>query len=442
MIAAPARLLALPFVLALLAVSGCNCGDGRVMQVNQDGAKDSGYTGGSDQPCKTDCDCAADQHCQEGGPEIGKSCAPGAGTCNRTGCDPACPSGQVCVTGHCYPTGTADAGPTVDGGNLGADAGAADAGPWVDGGGLGQDAGPGPDAGPDAGVVCPTGADVTGAWKTDYTLDVSPFVAKQNALGDFVVIMDALVKGQSPNCAALHTSAAQTFCVFISIAASGGGLQGPPWLGDLLDVLVDVLSFGNKPLLAKGVMNVQKGAVCQLDATETWSEMLMMYKGQYIDLMSSPLLGQAGTVTVTVNPFHGRRTATDVYFGPRTVDMDVDHLIIAIIDVAIEAGSNGTLHNIGDLLGYVVCSGITNPADKITCQIAASSFGNSITANSGMGGVEIDPDGQTAPIFDTNADGRADELGDATHPGAIHGDFTDGVISGGFGPQTKWSGVR
>ncbi len=373
------------------------------------GSGGSGTTGA----CATDCDCGPGTACVagSGGELTSSACVPGANTCPRP-CVPDCGASATCVGGQCVALKCPD--------QL-----ACNPGQFCDVNGSCQ--------------ALPPRISVAGTWKTTYRMDISEFARQSSELLAFLDLLQAILGGQG-SCASQSTPEGQLLCVFMSSAMQG--FQAPPWLSQLISVLSDLFRFGNHPVTAAGLMVVQDH-YDTVSATESWTSLKMQYQGQVLDLMTSPVLGSAGNVTVTVNPFGGTRDALSVYFGPRDVDLDVNKLILALLDVAISAATNGQATDVEGLLDLLLCDNVPfGSSSYLLCLTAANSLAGNLELGSGLGGFHFDR--QDAPIFDDDGDGVADHLARPSTQGLLKGDLSNGLVSGDLGPApgTGWYGER
>jgi hypothetical protein len=440
-----AAVLAAVFSIVVSLLGGC--GDEKVIPLPQsvDGSAGMalpdeqvdllGFDAGPAGPaCTTDCDCAGGQRCSATS-EVGRHCVAGENRC------PGVDGGTVGAADTGTGTGADGGSSVVDaGGAVGADSGAA---PGVDAGSGAADTGgppPGPDAGPPPGPDAgPIGPSVAGKWKTTYDLDISPYAKKQQRIADLIGILQMAGQG-IVSCFTLQSNWAKGICTFLAAVLVANKVTFPSWLTDLLNTLLDIFSYGKSDIRVQGVMNVTESGA-SLGATESWSSMMIDYKGQPIDLMSAPVLGSAGKVTVDVRPFGGSRTAATATFGPRDIKMDVDHLIVALVNVAINAATGGKAKDVGGLLSLLICSRITDFAQQLLCIAAATTAGNAFTtAKSGLGGVHIQD--QRATIHDVDGNGIADLLGTASQRGTLTGTFSNGVVSAPLGPTSAWHAIR
>jgi hypothetical protein len=177
-------------------------------------------------------------------------------------------------------------------------------------------------------------------------------------------------------------------------------------------------------------------------ASERWSELWLDSNGQVINVMNNPMLGANGQITVTVLAFGGSPTAMEVILGPRTVEFDVNKLLVNLINVAIRAGSNNQARDVGELLNLVLCDQITSVQTRLACAGIASQLAQDFELNSGLGGVRIDE--QRATIHDLDGNGTADALGLPSARGRVTGRMTNGLVSGALGsfPKSSWYGTK
>jgi hypothetical protein len=289
---------------------------------------------------------------------------------------------------------------------------------------------------------------VNGApWNTTYNLDIASFTEQAQNVSEILTILNEIATGQGA-CSSLSTPMGVIACI-VSIVIIQQGVTVPPFVSQLLTTLQSLFQFGGQTIQATGVMQLVEGTPCPdtLSATETWTHLYMQYNGQQLDFMNSPVLGSAGNVTVTVNPFTGTRDMNNVYLGPRDINFDVNKFIVALIDVGINAATCGQATDVGSLIDLLLCSNIDpiqDPTDYVLCTSAASAIANDFTISSGAGGFHFDS--QNAQIIDTQGTGVADELGTQSCPGSVTGQMYNGIISGDLnpscGPPSTWYGAR
>jgi len=360
--------------------------------------------------CASDCDCGTGSRCAPASGEAPAQCVAGTNTC-PVQCMPACGANQVCD----MQTGTCDQLHCPSQVTCGANQ-------YCDANGICQ--------------ANATELSVDGVWNTSYTVDVHQFAQTEGTVLVILNLLDALLTGQASCSGSSPTE--QLLCFIFDLV--GAQVMAPPWVNQLLQTLEDLFKFGSSPVVAVGQMTLTQGSNQALAGTETWSSLLVNYNGSQLDLMNSPVLGSNGNVTVTVHPFTGTRDPGNVYLGPRSVDLDVNHFIIALADVAIDAATNGQATDIASLLDLAICNPLPNATELIACYAAASSLASSITASSGLGGFDIS--NQSAPVLDPNNTGRATNLALPSAPAALVGSMSNGVVSGNFGPTSSWYGTR
>lgn len=409
--------------LAALTAAACDCGGGVLVSSPDDmkppGTKPTSPTNPTNPTnptvpttpagwCSTDCDCPNGQRCAPTGAELSTNrCEPGVSICDRP-CAVTCGAGTVCQQGVCVtaPCLTAACMTTP--------------------------------------MMPPGGVTVTGTYKTTYELDIHEFATKATNVAKLLDVLAAALSGQSSACTQTSSSG-QLVCFAVQLVAQN--VMAPPWVGQLINVLAGMFRFGDSPVRAKGVMQVAESQSGALTATETWSEMWLVYNGVSYNVMSGPMLGTNGQISVNVRPFGGQRSFSEVNLGPRRVEFDVNKLLVNLINVAINAGSNNQAHDVGELLDLVLCSQIqiTSPANYLLCRTAAQNLANQFELESGLGGLRISQ--QKATIYDDDLDGHADALGRSTPVsarGTVAGDMTNGLTSGDLGafPKSNWYGVK
>jgi hypothetical protein len=341
------------------------------------------------------------------------------------------------------PLADPDAGPVrVDGGQGPADGGhaGADAGSPGDGG---APAGSGTPACVPGEGACPARppAQVEGTYLTHYQLDVTGLAAATADLATLLRVVDAVLRGGAGACVAEGSLEARLLCLVLGVAAARA--PPPPWVGQLATVLSDLFKLGASPLRASGVLTVLEQGD-RLQASESWTALWATYDGQVLDLMASPVLGSAGTLTVSLPPFAGARTASALAFGPRRVDLDVNLLLVHLLDVIISAGSGGRAGDVGGLLDLLLCRPLwsSSPADALGCSLVTTAFARRFELRSRFGGLEVAS--QQAAIVAGSSGLRAASLGTAGSPGPLRGSLSTGLVSGPLGPfpRTSWYGVR
>jgi hypothetical protein len=350
--------------------------------------------------CASDCDCPATERCVATGEEIVfNRCLPGMPNVCTTRCPVTCPSGQQCVNGACVAT-------------------------------------------PCVGASCSTtfATNINGRYQTYYELDISEFAQRASSITRLLDVLSAIASGQQTNCNQFGRLEQQLICYVGNLVAQN--TQAPPWVSQLFMVLSDMFRFGSRPLKARGVMDLAEGPMSRLVASERWSELWLDYNGQVINVMNNPTLGANGQITVTVLAFGGTRTAMEVILGPRTVEFDVNKLLVNLINVAISAGSNNQARDVGQLLNLVLCDQITSVQTRLACAALASQLAQQFELESGLGGVRLDE--QRATIHDLDGNGFADALGLPNARGRVTGRMTNGLVSGALGPfpRSSWYGTK
>jgi hypothetical protein len=405
---------------------GCQCGGDNLVHVggNSDGGVDAGAGGGTATGggggggvatggsgggttapwCASDCDCPMDQTCVSSGGELASNSCQPATTASPNSCLASCPGG--CPSGYQCVQGTCTLAPCV-------------------------------------GSNC-TGSfstSVAGTYQTYYEFDVSEFAKNAADVNSVITLISQALSG-NVSCTTQTTSVGQLECVIVKLIAAN--IHAPPWVSDLLNVLSGAFQFGNQPVRARGVMQVAENSQGQLYGAETLSELWVSFSGQSLNLINSPQLGTNGQISVTVKAFGGTRTATQVSFGPRAIEFDVNQLLVNIINVFISAASNGVDHNIGDLLDTILCDNVpaNDPATMAICRQAAAALAQNFQLPIGLGGLDITQ--QTATIYDFDMNGVADAFGTTTDKGQATGSMTNGLVDGAFGafPKTWWYGTK
>ena len=212
-------------------------------------------------------------------------------------------------------------------------------------------------------------------------------------------------------------------------------------VSQLITVMSDAFRFGNKPVRIKGSMQLAENLNAKLYAAETVTEMWMDYNGQSLNVMNAPELGANGKITVTVPAFGGTRSATEVFLGPRSIEFDVNKLIVNMLNVVITAASGQKAHDVGELLDLVLCSNL-GVANKLLCEEAAKDFAKSFELASGLGGAKLTQ--QKATIYDLDANSVADALGLPNARGSVTGEMSNGFVTGALGsfPASNWYGTK
>ncbi len=406
----------------MLGLSACQCGEPDLVRsygdVSADGGPrpDSGIvftpvdSGVVTQPpndagvvtssgsCLTDCDCPPNQRCVGSGGELSlNSCQSGTSTCTAT-CPGGCAQGQVCTNGVC-------------------------------------------ELPPCVGTNCTStfSTSVQGKYATYYELDIHDFANSAGNVLKLLDLLNAALSGQGAQCQSQSTPEGKLMCYVVNLI--GQNIHAPPWVGQLITVLSDAFKFGNKPVRAKGTMQLAEGANAKLYAAEVWSEMWLDYNGQSLNVMNSPQLGANGQVTVTVPAFAGTRTATEVFLGPRSIEFDVNKLIVNMLGVVISAASGNKAHDIESLLDLVLCANLSTTS-QLLCQTAAHDFAKNFDLSSGLGGAHITQ--QRATIYDLDSNNIADALGLPNARGSLTGEMSNGFVSGAFGPfpASSWYGTK
>lgn len=362
----------------------------------------SATAGGAPVPdwCASDCDCPAGQRCVATGFEIILNrCQPGGVNTCVTPCAVMCPSGTQCVNGACQAT-------------------------------------------PCTGPMCTTShsTNINGRYQTYYELDISEFAQRASDIVKLLDLLRAISQGMTTNCNTLGGIEQQLICYVGNLVAQN--VQAPPWVGQLLQVLSDMFRFGNRPLKARGVMDVVEGQLSRVAASESWSELWLDYNGQVVNVMNNPMLGANGQITVTVLAFGGTRTAQEVILGPRLIEFDVNKLLVNLINVAIMAGSNNRARDVGELINLILCDQISSVQTRLACGALAQQLADDFELGSGLGGLRFDE--QRATIHDLDGNGTADALGLPSARGRVTGRMTNGFVSGALGPfpSSSWYGTK
>jgi hypothetical protein len=361
--------------------------------------------------CANDCDCGPSSRCiGTNGELIANSCQPGTNTCAKP-CAVTCGAGTTCQAGACV------AAPCVLASCMNGSA---------------------------TGTPPPGGVTVTGTYQTAYELDVHEFAGRAADVGKLLDVLTAALNGQATLCSQASSSG-QLVCIASQLIANN--VNAPPWVGQLVQVLAGVFRFGDAPVTAKGVMQLAESSNGTVTASETWSEMWLVYAGTSYNLMNGPTLGTNGQIKVTVKAFGGTRNFGDVVLGPRSVELDVNKLVVNLINVVITGVSGGVAHDVAELLDVVLCSQVqsVSTSQYLVCKTAAASLAKKLELETGLGGVDIDE--QRGIIYDDDLDGKADFLGRASPVsarGTVKGDMSNGAVSGDLGafPKSNWFGAR
>jgi len=416
------RILTLTLIIA--ALSGCQCGGPDLIRVSEDVTlspdgsvvsladagpvtrrdagvvvrpSDAGLSIGAGW-CATDCDCPANHRCVSTGGELANNvCQPGTSTCTAS-----CAGG--CATGYQCNAGTCELPPCV-------------------------------------GTNCTSSfaTSVQGTYATYYELDATKFAQEAGSVLKLLDLLNGLLNGTGASCSTQSTPEGQLMCFVVNLI--GQNIHAPPWVSQLIAVLSDAFRFGNKPVRAKGVMQLAESQSAQLYAAETWSEMWLEYNGQSLNVMNSPNLGANGKVTVTVPAFKGSRTATEVMLGPRAIEFDVNKLLVNMLNVVISAASHDQAHDVGELLDLILCSHLS-VTQALLCKTAADNFADDFELGSGLGGVKLTL--QRATIFDLDGNNLADALALPASRGSVEGKMSNGLVSGSLGsfPASNWYGTK
>lgn len=392
----------------LLAFAGCQCGEAPLVST-YDGPKDEKpdttpppVTPKPGPWCASDCDCGAGTRCVVTTGELATNeCLPGENMCSRE-CPSPCGQGQKCVGGVCVVQ-------------------------------------------PCVGTNCISTFDtsVQGRFLTFYELDIHEFAEKSTDVSKLLDVLRAITSGQDPqtsNCASLSTTQGKLICLAATLY--GSKLQGPPWVSQLIGVLADTFRFGAKPIRARGQMQLAEQDT-KLIASETWSEMWLEYNGQELNVMNNQNLGQNGTLTVTVGAFGGYRSPSEVYFGPRDIEFDVNKLLVNTLNVAISAASGGKANDVSGLLSGLLCDRFShNSPSYLLCNEATQSMADGLAWKSGLGGLKFSE--QRATIYDLDGNRIADALGMPATRGSVTGEMSNGLIKQNLGPSpaSSWYGTK
>jgi hypothetical protein len=281
---------------------------------------------------------------------------------------------------------------------------------------------------------------INGRYQTYYELDISEFAQRASDIVKLLDLLRAISQGMTTNCNSLGGIEQQLICYVGNLVAQN--VQAPPWVGQLLQVLSDMFRFGNRPLKARGVMDVVEGQLSRVAASESWSELWLDYNGQVVNVMNNPMLGANGQITVTVLAFGGTRTAQEVILGPRLIEFDVNKLLVNLINVAIMAGSNNRARDVGELINLILCDQISSVQTRLACGALARQLADDFELGSGLGGLRFDE--QRATIHDLDGNGTADALGLPSARGRVTGRMTNGFVSGALGPfpNSSWYGTK
>lgn len=350
--------------------------------------------------CASDCDCPSGQRCVATGVEIILNrCQPGGVNVCTTPCAVMCPQGSQCVNGACL-------------------------------------------ANPCTGASCTTSfsTNINGRYQTYYELDISEFAQRASDIVKLLDLLRAITSGMTTNCSTFGSIEQQLICYVGNLVSQN--IQAPPWVGTLFQVLSDMFRFGNRPMKARGLMDLVEGQNARVAAAEQWSELWLDYNGQVVNVMNNPMLGANGQISVTVLAFGGTRTSQEVILGPRTIEFDVNKLLVNLINVAIMAGSSNRAHDVGELINLILCDQIGSTQNRIACAALANQLAQNFEIGSGLGGLRFDE--QRATIHDLDGNGTADALGLPSARGRVTGRMTNGVVSGSLGPfpNSSWYGTK
>ena len=424
----------LPLVVLIVSAAACQCGGGVLVKSGSDrpvgvlqadggraggsagGAVAGGFaggasgggtvigggTGGAPVPdwCSSDCDCAMGQRCVATGIEIILNrCQPGGTNSCTTPCAVQCPGGTQCMNGACV-------------------------------------------ANPCTGPMCTTSfsTNINGRYQTYYELDISEFAQRASDIVKLLDLLRAITSGMTTNCSTFGGLEQQLICYVGNLVSQN--VRAPPWVGTLLQVLSDMFRFGNRPLKARGVMDLVEGQMARVSGAEQWSELWLDYNGQVVNVMNNPMLGANGQISVTVLAFGGSRTSQEVILGPRSIEFDVNKLLVNLINVAIMAGSGNRARDVGELINLILCDQISSTQSRIACAALASRLAQNFELGSGLGGLRFDE--QRATIHDLDGNGTADALGLPSARGRVTGRMTNGLVSGALGPfpNSSWYGTK
>ncbi|MBI4819164.1 MAG: hypothetical protein HY791_23030 [Deltaproteobacteria bacterium] len=404
-----------------------------------------------------------------------------------------CPDGQTCSRG-----GKLDAGvPAFDTG-LHADAEAPDLGPPDSGefadaeapdlgpldSGEHPDADP-PDLGPadvgfpDSGV--PAYLDLTGAYTTRYDLDLSNFFfGISDIAGPLRLIYGLLTDEIDPAIPLLDRWIDDFVASYV-----------PSWLIDVIGVLDTIATFFDV-IQVDGQLTLQGSTISPtFQAQEEWDHAIVRVAANcrrsgappfpqcaevLIDLVpqGSPVGPLA--IAVDVRDFSGSISPTRIQPGPtgrdtwvgdidiqdRHVGLDLYRLVLLMVDLAIDAATNGQYRSLSDALDQIIdCSrlrdgaedflnsiGLTDPFIQIPALFAVQNGCENVKANvisgvtGGLGGIAIS---WTAFEFDQigfaqdrTLNRYPETLQDLAVPNTLDGDFTL-VLSDSMGGV--WSGI-
>jgi hypothetical protein len=351
--------------------------------------------------CAGDCDCAAATRCVSGpsGDLAESACLPGPGQCTGR-CSLPCIAGTRCVGGACVPA-------------------------------------------PCSGAACPSAyaVPVAGSYVTHYQLDVTGLGAGAGQLATVLDILGAVLGGQGPGCTVQASLETTLLCLAAEVAAAE--VKAPAWVGELVTLLDQLFRLGTAPLRAAGVLTLAEQGE-GLVASERWSELGVEYEGQVVDLLDGHIPGAGGPLAVTVLAFEGTRTASEVAFGPRRIEVDVDQLVVRLLDAAIVLASQGQANEVGGLLELLVCRPVLGKRSEAypACLLAAQALAASLERSSGSGVLTIRA--QRARVVDANGDRVAESLGAPDAPGTLAGELSCGLGSASFGalPGSGWYGTR
>lgn len=344
--------------------------------------------------CGSDCDCAGGSRCVNVGSELtGNECQPGPNTCAKP-CPSACAAGSVCQAGACVA------------------------------------------------APCLGGSCAGGPMRTFYELDIHEFAGQAARIDTLLDVLKAALNGNGVPCTPT-TVTGQLICTAANLASQN--IRAPAWVGKLIDVLAGMFKFGDKPIIARGILNLAESHDGRITGSEKWTEMVLEYDGAVYDVMQSPTLGTNGQITVTVKAFSGTRTSNELMLGAREIEFDVNKLVINIINIVIGAASGGQANDVPGLIDLVLCKHLTSATQNAACKAAGNQLGKQLALEVSLGGVKLAS--QRGVIYDDDKDGKPDGYARATPVsarGTVVGEMSNGLVAGSLGAFSKsnWYGAR
>jgi hypothetical protein len=98
---------------------------------------------------------------------------------------------------------------------------------------------------------------INGRYQTYYELDISEFAQRASDITRLLDVLSAITSGQTTTCNQFGRIEQQLICFVGNLIAQN--TRAPPWVSQLFMVLSDMFRFGNRPLKARGVMDLAEG---------------------------------------------------------------------------------------------------------------------------------------------------------------------------------------